>query len=51
MKFKFLTFSFVLLFTTFSFGTTVLAAHEPHKETAAIFELLERENEKDDEDE
>ena len=47
MRFKFLTFSLMIVFTAFSFGTCVQTANEPHKETN-IFELFEREEDDDD---
>jgi hypothetical protein len=50
MKFKFLTFSVMLLFTAFSFGTVIQTTNEPHKQMSAVFELFER-DEDEDEDE
>lgn len=49
MRFRFLTLSIMLLFAACSYGTTVLTAHEPHREAAALLELL-KEDEDDDED-
>ncbi len=51
MKFKFLTFSVMLLFTACSFGTVVYTAEEPHKQMSAVYELLKKKDEEDDEDE
>ena len=39
----------MILFAACSFGTTTLTAEEPHRQMAAVYELLEREDEDDDE--
>lgn len=39
----------MLLFAACSFGTTTLTAEEPHRQMAAIYEILEKEGEDDDE--
>jgi hypothetical protein len=46
---RFLTFSIMCLFAACSYGTTVLTAHEPHKETAVLYELLKKDEDDDDE--
>lgn len=40
----------MLLFTACSFGTVVYTAEEPHRQMAAIYEILQNKDE-DDEDE
>ncbi len=39
----------MLLFAACSYGTVVQTANEPHKEMAAVYELLKKENDDDDE--
>ena len=50
MRLKIFTFSFMLLFATCSFAHAVHTANEPHKQMAAVFEILNKKDE-DDEDE
>jgi hypothetical protein len=50
MKFKFLTFSIMLVFAACSFGTTIQTAEEPHRQMAAIYEILQNKDEEDEDE-
>lgn len=50
MKFKFLTFSIMLIFAACSFGTAVQTANEPHKQMTEILELLKKDEDDDNDD-
>lgn len=50
MVFRVLTFSVMLVFAACSFGTTIQTAEEPHRQMEAIYELLQKKDEDDDDE-